>query len=212
MIIEGKKFNFLGDSITEGAGTSGAEACYHQVLARAEKAAVCRNYGVGGTRIAKQTGKSEPPRWDMNFIERAAEMDDDADAVIVFGGTNDFGHGDAKFGTFSDTSPYTFYGALHCLIGDLLAKYPSALLAFMTPVHRADEKPHDGKPALSQYVAAIKEVCGYYALPVLDLYTVSGIQPAVPVLRERYAPDGLHPNDAGHKLIAARLAGFLKTL
>ena len=82
----------------------------------------------------------------------------------------------------------------------------------MTPVHRADEKPHDGKPALSQYVAAIKEVCGYYALPVLDLYTVSGIQPAVPVLRERYAPDGLHPNDAGHRLIAARLAGFLKTL
>ena len=212
MILEGKKINFLGDSITEGAGTSGKAACFHQVLARAEKTAVCRNYGIGGTRIARQTAKSEPERWDLDFIRRAAEMDDDADAVVVFGGTNDFGHGDAKFGTFTDTDVHTFYGALHRLILDLLQKYPQALIAFMTPLHRADERPHDGKPALSAYAAAIKEVCAYYALPVLDLYATSGIQPAVPLLRERYAPDGLHPNDAGHRLIAARAAGFLKTL
>jgi lysophospholipase L1-like esterase len=38
------------------------------------------------------------------------------------------------------------------------------------------------------------------------------MQPAVPALKERYMPDGLHPNDEGQKLIASRLAGFLQTL
>ena len=35
-------------------------------------------------------------------------MDSDADVVVVFGGTNDFGHGDAKLGTFESRDPYTF--------------------------------------------------------------------------------------------------------
>ncbi len=36
-------------------------------------------------------------------------MDSDADVVVVFGGTNDFGHGDAKLGTFESAilTPFT---------------------------------------------------------------------------------------------------------
>ncbi len=41
-------------------------------------------------------------------------MDNDADIIIVFGGTNDFGNGDAPFGEMSDRTPYTFYGAYQC--------------------------------------------------------------------------------------------------
>ena len=52
----------------------------------------------------------------------------------------------------------------------------------------------------------------YYAIPVLDLFKVSGIQPAIPVLKEKYMPDGLHPNDAGHAKLAEKLYGFLKAL
>ena len=59
---------------------------------------------------------------------------------------------------------------------------------------------------------AERRVAAYYSLPVLDLYRVSGLQPAVPALRERYMPDGLHPNDAGHARIADRLIGFLAAL
>ena len=62
------------------------------------------------------------------------------------------------------------------------------------------------------YVEIIREVAGYYGIPVLDLHRVSGMQPAVQTLRERYMPDGLHPNDAGHALICSRLKGFLETL
>lgn len=40
-------------------------------------------------------------------------MDNDADIIIVFGGTNDFGNGDAPFGEMSDRTPYTFYGRIN---------------------------------------------------------------------------------------------------
>lgn len=212
MQLKGLKINFLGDSITEGVGASSPEATYLKLIERAETTAVCRNYGVGGTRISRQTMPSEVEKWDHDFIERAAAMDRDADAVVVFGGTNDFGHGDAKFGTMTDRSVYTFYGAMHALITQLLTDFPTATIVFMTPLHRADESAHDGNPNLQAYVDAIREVCAYYAIPVLDLYSVSGIQPQFTPIRERYAPDGLHPNDEGQKLIARRLTAFLKSL
>ncbi|MGN1000233.1 MAG: SGNH/GDSL hydrolase family protein [Faecousia sp.] len=59
---------------------------------------------------------------------------------------------------------------------------------------------------------AITAISGYYGIPVLDLFRVSGIQPSVPVLKERYIPDGLHPNDLGYERIAEKLLGFLRAL
>ena len=56
------------------------------------------------------------------------------------------------------------------------------------------------------------EVAAYYALPVLDLYLTSGMQPAHDTCRERLMPDGLHPSDEGHAIIARRLGRFLETL
>jgi lysophospholipase L1-like esterase len=89
----------------------------------------------------------------------------------------------------------------------------------MTPLHRCNEdnvrgdgyKKEDSAP-LATYVSIIKEVAAYYSLPVLDLWSVSGIQPRVPVLKQKYCPDGLHPNDAGHIFMAKRLEGFLRSL
>lgn len=41
---------------------------------------------------------------------------------------------------------------------------------------------------------------------------VSGMAPKVSIYQELYMPDGLHPNDEGQALIAARLKGFLESL
>jgi lysophospholipase L1-like esterase len=215
MNLNGKKVVFLGDSITEGCGVTEQKYRYPEVF-RDISGATVEYYGISGTRFARQTVPSEMPRFDLCFLDRALEMDADADVVVVFGGTNDFGHGDALFGEFSDRDEYTFYGATHNLCLRLINKYPAAKIVFMTPLHRLQERnthPKTGKErTLKEYVDAIKEVCAYYALPVLDLYTTSGIQPAVPVIMERYMPDGLHPSNDGAKLIAERLLGFLSSL
>lgn len=216
MKLENKTILFLGDSITEGVGTSAPEKCYVSVFAELSRARV-RNYGIGGTRISRQRTPSENPVWDQDFLSRAGQMDEHADLVVVFGGTNDFGHGDAELGDFHSRSEYTFYGALHLLCRKLLNSYPQAEIVFLTPLHREGEEdttnPYGrSRMPLIRYVDAIIEVAGYYGLPVLDLFRTSGLQPNLPVIRDTYVPDGLHPNDAGAEKIAQRLLGFLSAL
>lgn len=218
MEIKGKKINFLGDSITEGAGASCRENRYTDLIAK-KTSAVCRTYGIGGTRIARQHNASADPVWDRDFCSRVAEMDDDADCIIVFGGTNDFGHGDAPLGSMSDRTPETFYGALHTLYTSLIEKYPFAKIGILTPLHRCTEDNvfGDGSkktpgPLLEEYVRIIREVAEYYSLPVLDLYKSSGLQPKVDIIKETYMPDGLHPNDAGYRVLADKIIKFIEIL
>ncbi len=219
MELKGKKIVFLGDSITEGHGTSSVEHTFWNEVAR-RTGAECYGYGIGGTRIAMQHDVPSPnPRYDLYFGSRVEEMRPDADVVVVFGGTNDFGHGDAPLGKMEDRDEGTFYGALHMLYIKLIERYPEAQLVVMTPLHRMDEdnvtytsRSVRRVAGLEVYVDVIREVAAFYGIPVLDLYRTSGIQPKVPVLQEKYAPDGLHPNDAGHIRIAEKLIGFLGTL
>ena len=217
MNIQNKKILFLGDSITEGYGPQDINNVYWKRLERS-CGCISVGYGISGTRIARQQKPSPDPREDQYFRSRVASMDPDADVVVVFGGTNDYGHGDAALGCFDDRTDDTFYGALHNLYLDLIDKYPTAQLVVLTPLHRVEEnQPYNtwgfrNVGCLEDYVNIIMEVAGYYGIPVLDLHRVSGIQPEVSALREAYAPDGLHPNDAGHELIHSRLKNFLETL
>ena len=220
MELKNKKIVFLGDSITQGVGVSIPENRY---VDRVEKltGAICKNFGISGTRIAKQAIPSATESWDKDFISRVPELDEDADIVVVFGGTNDWGHGDAKLGCFESRDPFTFYGGLHTLYTSIVEKYPASQIVVLTPLHRDGElfhsvrenMEHAKKPyTLKDYVNVIREVAEYYSIPVLDLFKTSGIQPAIPVIKETYIPDGLHPNDEGHKLLANRIVKFLETL
>ncbi len=229
MKLEGLKINFLGDSITEGLKIENPEYnVYHAVLKRNSGLAEARNYGITATRFAIQHGTPFRPKDNYvdvkSFSERFHEMDDDADIVVVFGGTNDYGHGDAPLGGFSDRTPDTFYGACHYLFRGLIKKYLGKPIVIMTPLHRIYEtrncgeykEGQSGSPytygTLKEYVTIIREVAEYYSLPVLDLYATSGLQPEIDEVREAFMPDGLHPNEAGHRMLAEKLQRFLENL
>ena len=214
MQIKGLKINVLGDSITEGVGVSDRETKRYTAVFEEKSGAIVRTYGIGGTRIARQHKPSANPRHDLTFLDRVETMDADADIIVVFGGTNDFGHGDAAFGCFEDRDEYTFCGALHSLILRIMNRYPDAEIVFMTPLHRRTEsvpKAGSGK-ILADYVRAMKEITEFYGIPTLDLYATSGIQPAVVGAPDTMTTDGLHPNDKGAERIADRLLGFLLSL
>ncbi|MBQ8683408.1 MAG: SGNH/GDSL hydrolase family protein [Clostridia bacterium] len=219
MELKGKTVLFLGDSITQGGEASCPENIYWQVFGRNTGAHVWAD-GISGTRIAANQAPEAPGFEHLSryFASRVPDMPDKADAVVVFGGTNDFNFSDAPLGTMADRKPATFYGALHCLYRALLEKYPTAEIVVMTPTHRCEEDAPVNAlgirtaACLKRYVEAIREVAEYYGLPVLNLYAMGGIQPEVPIIREGFMPDGLHPSDAGHARIASRLAGFLRTL
>ena len=209
MDLKNKKFCFLGDSITFGVGTSCSEAMFPNLVGKETGASAVYNHGISGNRIARQ---SDGEDIGGCMADRFRDMEDDADVVVVFGGTNDYGHGDAPFGTPEDRTPDTFTGACHTLFAGLLEKYPDAVIVVMTPIHRmTEDEPSTGNGLpLSAYINTIRETAESYSIPVLDLYAGALIQPKLPVNRERFCPDGLHPNDAGNRRIADRLLHFLQ--
>lgn len=214
MKLAGKKIWFLGDSITEGVGASCDAARFSEVLRRNADLADIKNYGISGTRIARQqTICADTEFMDVNsYCERFAQMEDGADVIVVFGGTNDYGHGDAPFGTFEDRTMDTYCGALHYLMSGLIEKYPTSVIVFMTPIHREGENNlnESNHLPMKPYVDKLKETAEYYSLPVLDLYAKAGIYPDIPAQKDALCPDGLHPNDAGNVIIAERLQAFLE--
>ena len=58
MELKGKKIAFLGDSITEGCGTSSIDKTFWSIIAQ-RTGAECFGYGIGGTRIAPQKNVPE---------------------------------------------------------------------------------------------------------------------------------------------------------
>ena len=210
MELSGKKINFLGDSITFGCCATENRG-YVDILKRDYGLSAARNYGISGTRYARQRTPSEDPSFDQDFCSRYAQMDPDADLILVLGGVNDFGHGDAPLGTPADRTPDTFYGACHSLYHGLLEHFPDSRTVILTPLHCLDETmPKPGKPPLSDYVQAIRETAAQYRLPVLNLYETSSLR--FDQSQGTYSDDGLHPNDLGHEVLAKEIAAALQNL
>lgn len=224
MKLEGLTVNFLGDSITEGTGVINvAENRYDNRLKRMYNLGVINNYGIGGTRLAHQEKPSDKPRYDLCFCGRAYNMDPGADLIVVYGGVNDYIHGDAYFGRMEDRTPETFCGAVYFLMELIKTLYPGTPVVFMTPAHchfrgvsdreisPRPVKKADAKP-LAEYVRVVKERGKELGIPVLDLFENLGIDPNNEEEMTRYTEDGLHFNDDGHAFIARALGDFLTSL
>ena len=225
MNIKGFKVNFLGDSITEGAGVSDIRNCrYDNVLARTCELSKINTYAISGSRLAHQTLPSDRPRYDLCFCGRAYDMDVTADMVIVYGGVNDFLHGDAPFGQIGDTIPTTYCGGVYFLMNFLRETYGNKPIIFMTPArcllrHEVDDlypSTHAAKrvpgKALIDYVETIIETAKQFDIKVLNLYDDLGIDPHIPEHFDNYTMDGLHFNDQGHAILAQKLKEFIEAI
>lgn len=225
MNTTGFTVNFLGDSITFGVGVSDIPNCrYDNRVAKTLEFSRVNNYSVNGSRLAHQTYPSAKPWYDLCFCGRAYDMDTNADMVIVYGGVNDYIHGDAPFGSYGDTTPATFCGGVYYLMHYLREVYGSKPILFLTParcflrrevddlypsVHSAKRVP--GKP-LKAYADAILKTAVQFDIHVLDLYGELGVDPHIPEHFAAYTTDGLHFNDEGHALIAQKLTALITSL
>ena len=224
MDLNGKIIDFLGDSITEGVGVSDkVNNRYDNVMRREYNLKATYNYGIGGTRIAHQSKPSAKPRHDLCFCGRAYNMNKDADIIVVYGGVNDYFHGDAYIGNPEDTTPLTFWGGVNFLMNFLKENYKAETIVFMTPAraclhgHTDEKKSPDGRKKedampLLHYVDIIKEAGEKHGIHVLDLYHNLPINPNIPEHTEKYTVDGLHFNDAAHAIIAKTLGDYLLSL
>jgi lysophospholipase L1-like esterase len=227
----GKKIVGLGDSITYGFVPRNDPDYPGQLqswlpLVAGKLGMSFVNYGISGSTLANLGNGTRNP-----FTERYDSMDNDADLIVVMGGTNDFRNG-IPLGEFTDSTDLTFYGALHVLCEGLIDKYyiqqglelgKEKQILFMTPIKIQDPSTGGLDTDIEPFVAAIKEVCAYYSIPVFDSYNLSGITPHIlqtvvgtdPGYTGNYNPyitDGTHPNQEGHDKWAGNIAGFISAL
>ena len=199
----------VGDSITAGSGTT---QIYYNILKDMLNFSSVTGMGVAGSCVSTKSnyGTSNSP-----LINRYTNIPD-KDLITIFMGTNDYGH-NTPMGTIADTTDVSFYGALNVIIPGILTAHPNSRLVWITPTHRdgfGSGFTHDwvangaGK-TLEDYVNAIKDVCARYSVPVIDLFSISGLNPVIAGIKSTYMPDGLHPNALGHQKIAVYMAKYL---
>ena len=180
--------NTLGDSITQQGKWQG-EVVWGL---RFQK---YRNYGIGGTHLSGNAAD--------DMVNRYLTMDDNADVVIVMGGTNDHSQ-QIAIGDDVTYDKTTFKGALRVLIEGLMVKYHDKKIFFMTPPHKS----FAGTIPMRTYAEAIKSICYDYSIPVIDLFGESGINNSN---IDIYLADGTHPNELGGTRIGDFVARKMKT-
>ena len=105
----------------------------------------------------------------------------------------------------------------------LINTFPKAQIVFFTPAHCFIDRHTDDIPSsrpmkkqdaipLSGYVKIIEESGARCGIPVCRMAEKLALDPSNAATREKYMPDGLHFNDAGHALLAHAIAEYLLSL
>ena len=197
-IITRKSLNWLavGDSITYGDTNDGVS--YADYIADKIK-----------INLLKEGHSGYPLR---TLLEKFASFDTDnkADIITIFAGTNDF---NLSLGAGTENDIYsrdvkTIWATCNTLFPYLLNRYPTKPIIFFTPIQRKYSGSASGiikgmvdtnGITLREYAQSIIDAGKKYGIPVVDLYSVSGI--GVNNISEM-TNDGLHPNEIGQKRIA----------
>ena len=232
-IMLGKKIAFLGDSLTAGSGTS---KCYHQYLSEIY-GFTCYNYGYGGSGYKQRFyTDSESPSGLMgdgiegkaatsitksnqiinnNFLDRISSVRTDIDALVVWGGTNDWKHGGEGIYTIEDVR-----NNVDAVIEYAYNNLPNVPIIIMTPIHRMDDTTSNSEgKTLNDYRNMIIEECEKYGVPHIDTFGQSGLNCNVSGNNQKYyyrddtgKSDGLHPNHYAHKRIMRCLGDTLNKI
>ncbi len=98
--------------------------------------------------------------------------------------------------------------------------YPTKQVVLLTPIHRGYAKfggdniqpeetfPNELGLYIDDYIRAVREAGELWSIPVIDLFTLSGLQPLVPeqlIYFLNPEEDRLHPNTQGHERMAKTL-------
>ena len=210
-VLEGKKITILGDSITAGVGASDPEHRYSTVLCRLLGAKE-ENLGISGCVICEGGHR-------YSRVEDSKTVPADSDIVLVLLGINDFDQcrkrEEASYydlGTPETKDTSTIYGAMDATLSGIRSSVGTGTKVYVcTPVMTSW---NNSMNTTSDWNPDKKTIWGYtlrdlceaeiacarrYGMPVIDLN-------ADCPLREEHLPDGLHPNDEGHRLMAETIA------
>lgn len=227
---KGKKVAFLGDSITD-KNHIGTTKCYWEYLAEM-LGLEAFSYGINGNQMDGLLGQAE------NLLKEQGDAIDaiivfagtnDYNAGIPLGDWYEEEYrevplADGKTGSRRYRKPVmsndTFRGRINRLMNYLKTNFPSKQIIVLTPLHRGfaqfgaqNVQPEEAYPNrigvyVDEYVQVLKEAGNVWAVPVIDLNSISGLYPMNDA-HVRYFhqsdTDRLHPNAEGHRRMALAL-------
>lgn len=207
--LNGKKVVFYGDSITAQNKFPVIVKEYYGINAI--------NMGVGGSTIFYRSNS------DMSSDTRINNIPSDADIVMIMGGTNDWGKTQIEDElTYSNGFDRTkFKGAIAYIVQHIQAQCPNAKIIWCTTIGGQNETRATSSPTI-QYLPqkdmfgqsgytfrnAEIEVCNILGIEVCDTWScgINGNNAYIMI------GDTVHPTDAGAKLIANYIIGYLKSV
>lgn len=139
--------------------------------------------------------------------------------ISCMGGTNDFGHGTATYGSITDTKEMnTIQGNVAYVADKVLTLKPDVRLIFITQPNRGyyatepnwtPPQPNNNGLTMENISRAIVEKCRYMGIPCLDLFSLSGLNEYNFGI---YTDDGLHPNAVFGAKIGDLIGEFINNL
>lgn len=222
---DGKKCLTFGTSITFGyqlfdstwTGTidtsTPSKYCY--------MAEACGRLGMTLTNLSAPGGVLAEKSGDSSRFPLVDRWDDavgDYDLIVLDCATNDFQYSWTPFGEFEEIgtthNKNTFIGALQIVCEGLMAKYPKASIVWLTPMKRYQtglygRQTNSIGKTLEDYANAIKDICAYYGIKVIDVNSESGINPMIAQDQIYFNAEAdvegyfyTHPNMLGHYAVS----------
>lgn len=205
-----KKIVCLGDSITAASNLETLEnyeqMSYPYQLCQILGAKEVVNLGIGGSSIGRY--------WNDAFVDRYRDIPEDADIIIVMGGTNDgFCASERELGSVQTREENTFAGDLNELLSKLKEDYPEAVIVLATPLsnvlHDMLRKERDYLMPQSAFVKIMNLLADEYGIPVIDLYYTNFLNSHDAAIIYNFMPDGVHGNESGYRMLAEHMAAEL---
>lgn len=183
----------IGDSITHGQYT-GPNDSFPNSLAKPygeylKEYLGCEyiNYGHNGVAFSHTSTVNS-----SIAFENVVSTYEKGDIIIIAGGTNDFGT-NVKLDDFSL--------AVSKVFSYIKNNNPNSIIIIMTPLHRNGESSNEIGLSLSQYSEILIQKAIEYGFIVVNGFDFF-FDPNKEEDRNKYALDGLHLNNEGHKLLA----------
>ena len=186
--LNGKHIAFIGDSITQGRfrkfSDSGltwtATKPFGSIIAEYANDMDYGNYGIGGALVTTKVNA-----W-MALVNNCSKVVG-YDTVFICGGTNDYGN---------NVSSSDFTTAYNTVVDTLKANNSEVIAC--TPVYRTSKTGSNTQGlTLEDYCTIIKNVAVTKNINYIDLYPLTNDGVFI-----TYCPDGLHPTENGHKIMA----------
>ncbi len=243
----GRKIAFLGDSITDRKQITDSlnDTYWHQLeWILGIKPYI---YGISGKqwtdvipqaeRMEKELGKNVDAIFifmgtnDFNASAPIGEWYTISKKIVQISGPATTPRAHREFNYDEDS----FKGRINKALFHLKSRYPDKQIILLTPLHREGFRanPKNEAPGeeysnglgifLDEYVNAVKEAGSVWSVPVIDLYSLSGLMPKVDGMKPYFRTtvkgqnpqefwDYLHPNSEGHLRMAWTIAYQLLAL